>query len=159
MRFEGAGEETEAGRQREAEPEPRGESVGESIQAATARYDELIDKLKGQLRQVRIELRKLPQEADRARARLQSMRASEDELRRKAFERVVFRWPQPEYEDFDAALEEALERQAVRDSLVEEIEANERAVARLEAERAELEEDLEQALELKEQARREAIRP
>lgn len=124
-----------------------------------SRYDELIDRLKAQVRQVRIELRELPLQAQRARSRLSSMRASEEDLRRRAYERVVFRLPHPVYEDFEEALEEALERQAVRKELIEEIRANERAVERLEEERAELTRDLEQALRLKEEAREAAIGP
>lgn len=153
QRFEASSEGDDETRQ----DSPEQTDTGSSLPEATARYDQLIDRIKSQLRQVRIELRELPLEVERARSRLSSLRASEDELRRRAYERVVFRLPAPVYEDFDEALDEALERQAIRQGLIEEIEANEVAVRELEQERAALMHDLEQALRLKEEAREAAI--
>jgi hypothetical protein len=132
-------------------------SFGE-LEAVTARYDELIDQLKAQLRKVRIELRDLPGRVDAVRTRLKTMEETEEELRWRAFERVVYRWPQPLFEDFEAALEEALDRQAIQQKLILEIRANEEDVRELEDKRNELERDIEQALDLKEEAREAAMR-
>lgn len=118
----------------------------------TTRYDRLIDELKAQLRQLRIDLRDRPERIRSRAQRLESLEAAEEELRYQAFEKVVYRWPRPIYEDFDRALEEALERHAIRHALLEEIRAEEREIERLSQQRRELEADLDQAIGLKTEA-------
>lgn len=127
-------------------------SRSEARDAVSARYDRLIDKLNEDLRQIRIELRERPARVAQARNRLESLQGAETDLRYEAYQRVVYRLPHPYFEDFDDAIEEALERRNVRASLEFEIAENEREIAALEGELAELQGDLDEALRLKMEA-------
>lgn len=120
--------------------------------AVSARYDRLIDQLEQDLRKVRIEVRDLPAQAEDRRSRLKSLEDAEDRLRREAFQRVINAYPYPIYEDFDAAIEEALDRRETRESLKAEIAEIEANIDRLESKRRELIHDLNQTISLKQEA-------
>jgi Skp family chaperone for outer membrane proteins len=127
-------------------------SRSEQRDAVSERYDTLIDRLKEQLRQLRIDLRERPARIADARNRLSSLRSAETDLRVEAYERVVYRLPHPVFEDFDRAVEEALERREIRAALESEILHNEGEIEALEGRLAELQQDLDQALTLKMEA-------
>lgn len=124
----------------------------EARDALSEPYDTLIDRLNEDARRIRIELRERPARVAQARHRLESLLAAEKELRREAYQRVVYRHPHPIFEDFDDAVEEALERREVREALRAEIAENEREIAELEAELEAVRADLDEALRLKTEA-------
>lgn len=121
----------------------------EEREAAGEPYDETMLALKEQLRNVENELEGLPEKLIDLRSRLATLEASEEDLRREAFTRIVAPYPYSYFEDFDEAINQALERQERRAQLAAEIRETEAIIAGLEAERDGIRNDIKQAYGLK----------
>jgi prefoldin subunit 5 len=134
----------------EAEATSPGDARWMEREAVSERYDGIIDQLQQELRQIRNVIREVPPEIEALRRRLALLEAGEEPLRREDFSAIWSTYPYLRFEDFDEAIERALERRERREGIRAEIEQKEAELAAMEAERASLLKDLNAALELRE---------
>jgi predicted nuclease with TOPRIM domain len=128
-----------------------GESRWIEREAVAERYDELIDRLNQEVRQLRNAIREVPPAIEDLRRRLRLLESGEEALRREDFMSIWASYPHLRFEDFDRAIEQALDRHERRESIRDEIRLKQTQLAALEAEREEAMRDLNKALQLREQ--------